>query len=142
MVIIHSKLSNFVITITYTHMCRKLTNWGHLMVHNNNQEAREMWLPLRDIQEIHKTHDKIIGTRYGNLPEHVTIQKWYIKQPHPSVNNIGVSKYRLQQANNPVWSLCTSILSHLRHHEAENSGRNFNTLRKRTGWILFHVNRY
>ena len=103
MVIIHSKLSNFVITITYTHMCRKLTNWGHLMVHNNNQEAREMWLSLPAIQKVHKVNGYNTSPRHSNLSEHVPIQIWYIKLPHTSINHHRVPKFRLQQFKNQIW---------------------------------------
>ena len=44
------------------------------MVHLKNKGARAMWIPLHDIQEIHKTHDNIIGTRHGNLLEQVSIK--------------------------------------------------------------------
>ena len=92
--------------------------------------------------KIHKTHDKIIGTRYGNLPEHVYIQKWDIKQSKPSGNHLGITKPRPQQAENKIWILHTSIHMHHQQDESENSGRNRTMLRKRMGWILLHVSRY
>ena len=82
----------------------------------NNQGDCEMWMPLHAIQDIHKTYDKIMGTRYGNLPKHVTIQKWDIKQLHPSDNHLGVSKPTLQQDKNHVWIICT--ITHMYHKKS------------------------
>ena len=101
-----------------------------------------MWIPLHAIQKIHETHDKIIGTRYCNLPEHFPIQKWDIKWPQPRRNRLGDSKPILKQANSRVWVPCTSKHGHQQQHEAYNSGINYTTPIKQMGWVLLHGVRY
>ena len=56
-----------------------------------------MWMSIHTLQEIHKTNDEILGTRYDNLFKHDPIQKWDIKQPHPSGHHPRVLKCILQQ---------------------------------------------
>ena len=79
MVIMNPKqFDNFYHRNVYTHAPQKNT-LGTSTVQPKNQGAREMWVSLHSIQEIHKTHGKIIGTIYGKISEHVPIKIWDIK---------------------------------------------------------------
>ena len=135
------QFDNFYHRNVYTHATQKNT-LGTSTVQPKNQGAREIWVSLHSIQEIHETHGKTIGTIYGKISEHVPIKIWDIKWTHPSGNNLGVSQNLLQQDKNHVWILCTSSHRHHQQHKEKKSGSNWTALRKRMGWILLHVTCY
>ena len=58
-----------------------------------------MLMSLHELQKNYKINDKILSTRHDNLPKHIPIQKWAIKQPQHIRNHPRVPESRLQQVN-------------------------------------------
>ena len=100
-----------------------------------------MWSPLHVIQKVHKVNENITSVRYGYFPEHVTIQKWDIKQTQTSSNNPRVPKSRLQQVKNKIRVICTGLHRYHTHHQAKNSRNYCTDTRKWTGQTWSNVAR-
>ena len=98
-----------------------------------------MWMSLHTLQEIHKINDDITGTRQDNLFKFVTVKKRDIKQPQPSSHNSRVPESRLQQTEDHIWRICTSLHRHYQKYKTENGRGDCTNTRKLTGRILFYV---
>ena len=68
-----------------------------------------MWMLLHNLQKNHNLNDEIPSTRHDKLLKRVPVKKWDTKQPHPISHHPRLHKSRLQQTENHICSICTSL---------------------------------
>ena len=129
----------FFINSPSKHMIHKWEYQRHWDIHPGNQGASEMCMSLHTLQWINKTNENIPGTRHDNFFKYVPIQKWDIKKPQPSDHHPRVPKYRLQQTEDHIWSICTSLHRHYKQYKIDNCRGNCTNTSKQTGWLLFYL---
>ena len=111
-------ISNFHGDNEFEHLCNFLspahlhtcaTNEHIREIGTANQVASEMWVSLHTSQAIHKINDNISGTRHDKM---LPYKKWDIKRPHTSGHHPRVPESILQQTEDHIWSIFTSLHMH------------------------------